>query len=320
MDDELLINEELADEEPAAEESLDVVLGTIKTVTSEGVTIQLDGEEEAGEKLYKVNASALFEANDRVKVHKDSGTMLIEYPIGKPMAKYPIPPGGSDGQFLVKDGANPYKVKWSSSRGIPSGGSAGQVLAKTSNDNYAVAWVSKGLPSGGSAGQVLTKNGGTDYDVAWKTIDTLPSSGTTGHVLTKTATGCTWQAAPTELPSGGSAGQFLEKTASGVQWASVSASALVSGGYSVTLNSTVLQPGSSGSVHLGSTSRYFGNIYTSGTSFIGYGNSSNTVRIGGTRTTLAFFGATNGSAKKTVGSSGSLATLISALQSYGLIA
>jgi len=312
--------EYLEEQSEEAGQETDIELGTITGVYTDGVTVLLDGDEEASEKHYRVNASALFLVGDRAKVHKNSGTLLVEYAIGSPMDRYPIPPGGSDGQVLVKDGTNPYAVKWGSSHGIPSGGSAGQVLAKTSNDNYAVAWVSRGLPSGGSKGQVLTKNGGTDYDVAWTTIDTLPSSGTTGHVLTKTATGCAWQAAPTELPSTGTTGYFLEKTATGVQWAAVSAASLVSGGYSVTLNSTVLQPGSSGSVHLGSTSRYFGNIYTNGTSFIGYGSASNTVRIGGTRSTLAFFGHTTGSTKKTVGSSGSLATLISALQSYGLIA
>ena len=314
---ELEYLEESAEE---TEQENEIELGTISGVFSDGVTVLLDGDEEASEKHYRVNASALFLAGDRVKVHKNSGTLLIEYAVGSPMARYPIPSGGSDGQVLVKDGTNPYAVKWGSAHGLPSGGSAGQVLAKTSNDNYAVAWVSRGLPSGGSKGQVLTKNGGTDYDVTWATIDTVPSSGTTGHVLTKTATGCAWQAAPTELPSTGTTGYFLEKTATGVQWAAVSAASLVSGGYSVTLASTVLRPGSSGSVSLGSTSYYFNNIYTSGTAFIGYGSASNTVRIGGTMSTLAFFGHTTGAKKKTVGSSGTLATLISALQSYGLIA
>lgn len=75
-----------------------------------------------------------------------------------------------------------------------------------------------GMPSAGQNGQVLTKNTNDDFDTAWRTPNYVPTTGTTGHVLTKTATGATFQAAPSGLPSGGSTGQVLKKTTTGAAW------------------------------------------------------------------------------------------------------
>ena len=108
MDDELVeLNGLAVPEEPQEE----IVLATITAVGTDGVQIQIDGEDEAGEKEYKVNTAVKFAVGDRVKIFKNSGTYLIEYKFGAPMADYPIPAGGSDGQVLMKDGSNPYAVK-----------------------------------------------------------------------------------------------------------------------------------------------------------------------------------------------------------------
>ena len=144
------------------EEPEEIVLATVTAVGDDGVQIQIDGTEEAGEKEYKVNSMQKFAVGDRVKIFKNSGTYLIEYKIGSPMADYPIPTGGSDGQYLAKDGSNNYALKWVSPpsvHGLPSGGSANQVLVKSSNTDYAVSWAdpAHGIPSGGTAGQYLKK-------------------------------------------------------------------------------------------------------------------------------------------------------------------
>ena len=106
----------------------EIVLATVSEVSASGVTILLDGESSAGSKEYKANAAQLVAAGDRVKVYKNAGTYVIEYVIGAPMTRYPIPAGGQDGNVLVKDGAADYKVKWA-----PGGGGGGSSLV---NGNY----------------------------------------------------------------------------------------------------------------------------------------------------------------------------------------
>lgn len=99
-----------------------------------------------------------------------------------------------------------------------------------------------GLPGGGAKDQVLTKTDAEDFAADWQTPRYVPADGTTGHVLTKTASGATFQAAPSGLPSGGTAGQILKKTATGAAWANEKTE-LPSGGS----NGQVLKKTASGS-------------------------------------------------------------------------
>lgn len=289
MDELTDLNEVIEPEEEENQE--EIVLATVAAVTANGVKITIDGSDEAGDKEYKANSSQLIKQGDRVKIHKNSGTYLIEYVIGSPMERHPIPSGGSDGQYLVKDGSNNYALKWStlSVHGIPSGGSADQVLAKTNSADYNVKWMTldiNGIPSGGSTGQVLAKNSNTNYDVAWVS----PSH---------------------DLPTGGTDGQYLVKNGAtnySVKWASApSSDRLTSSTKHVIYNGSALYADSSSS--LGSSSNYWSGCYLSGAIRLG----NNTYN-----TTLGFFGTTPQS-KKSVGSSGTLAQLITALQGYGLI-
>ena len=183
MDEEMIsdieIEEDFIDSEnPENEEAGEgISLATVASVTASGVTLIIDGEEEAGEKEYKVNAMQRIKVGDRVRIFKTSGTYLIEYVVGTPMSRYPIPAGGSDGQYLAKDGTSNYAVKWvtpPTTHGIPAGGTAGQVLAKNSGNDYDVKWVTlesaHGIPSGGTTGQVLKKTNNTNYAVEWGNV------------------------------------------------------------------------------------------------------------------------------------------------------
>ena len=286
MDEYVDLNEIIQHEE--TEEPEEIVLGTVTAVGSNGVQIQADGAEEAGTKDYKVNSMQLFAVGDRVKILKNSGTYLIEYVVGTPMARYPIPAGGSDGQVLTKDGANDYAVKWAAApHGIPSGGSANQVLTKNSATDYDVTWsnAAHDLPTGGSTGQYLRKKSATNYDVEWAT-------------------------AAHDLPTGGSTGQYLKKktnTNYDVEWGSAPSTDRLS--YSsnyVVFDNSSLHPNSTCS--LGSSSYYFNGCYLKGA--IRLGNSSYD-------STLGFFGKTPVS-KQTLYSSSTLANVITALQNYGL--
>lgn len=190
-----------------ADEGVEFLTAVIGAVNAEGVTLIFPGEEEAGEKNYKCNAAVKLKAGDRVKVIKDSGTYLVEYPVGAPNSALP--------------------------RELPDGGSTGQILRKTDGG---AAWgtETRELPTGGSTGQVLTR---TSTGSAWQTPDSaLPSGGNTGQVLTKTSSGAAWQNAPTELPSGGSVGQVLTKTITGTAWQAAAPTQIKNGSYSLSIN------------------------------------------------------------------------------------
>ncbi len=274
-----------SEEAATEEETEEIVLATVASVEATGVKIQIDGDDAAGDKVYRVNAQQMFAVGDRVKIAKNSGTYIVEYALGNPMARYPIPSGGSAGQVLAKNSATNYDVVWASI-GIPSGGNTGQVLAKSSNANYAVSWVDAGhgLPAGGSAGQFLKKKSNSNYDTEWgDPTNYIPAGGTSGQYLIKngnTNYSLTWGSAP-------------------------SVSELVNGSAKVSLGSSALTP--NGNIALGSSTYAFNGCYIKGT-----------VALAGNNGSLSFFGVTP-TGRKYVGSSGTLATLISALQAYGLI-
>ena len=300
MDEEMIsdieIEEDFIDSEDLENEEAGegISLATVASVTASGVTLIIDGEEEAGEKEYKVNAMQRITVGDRVRIFKVSGTYLIEYVVGAPMQRFPIPAGGSDGQVLVKDGSADYVVKWSNaSHGLPAGGTAGQVLVKSSRDDYAVSWADPphGVPSGGSKYQVLTKNSASDYDLKWTTPESTHG-----------------------IPSGGSTGQVLAKknnTNYEVEWVTPSVGLLKNGSYTLTLNSSgQLVPNSSGSVSMGTSQYPIGNLYTNG--YVQLGANQYNARLG-------FFGTTPISKVTTITTSSSLSNLIQALKNYGLL-
>jgi len=57
---------------------------TIGTVYTDGVTLIFDGQTAATTKRYKCNSTITFAAGQRVKIFKDSGTFVVEYPVGNP--------------------------------------------------------------------------------------------------------------------------------------------------------------------------------------------------------------------------------------------
>lgn len=280
MDEDVI--DEVVDEQPVIE------LAEITAVTANGVKIKIDGEDSSSDKEYKVNAAQKFVVGDRVKIHAMSGSYVIEYVVGAPMERYPLPKGGSNGSVLMKNGDNDYAVTWGTIRQLPSGGSNGNVLLRTS-DGY-----------------------------TWGTINGFnPSNaGSTGNVLTKTAGGYNWASMEGFSPENtGSTGNVLTKTATGYNWASPSSSTvnqLKNGSITVTLNSSghLIPSGNRGN-NLGSSSNAFGDLYARGNVYLGYNQYS----------TIGFFGA-GAKARQTVsttGSDGGLSSLITALRNYGLI-
>lgn len=316
-----IMADKLSEDSLTEEEDIEIVMATITSISEDGVAILIDGEESAGEKLYQGNAAQLFVVGDRVKIHKNSGTYLIEYVIGGPMIRYPIPPGGADGQVLTKDGANNYAVKWASidfPHELPSGGSQGQVLLKSSGTDYAVEWATKGfLPTGGAKDQVLAKLSANNYEVTWATLGhDLPTGGTSGQVLTKNSNtnyDVKWADAAHGIPSGGTTGQVLKKSSNtnyAVEWGTApSPSALSNGSYTVTCASNGFLYPSAGNISLGASNAYWSNCFIKGS--MRFGDSS------GYGNTIGFFGKTPVT-KQTLTSSSTLANVITLLQNYGL--
>lgn len=275
-----------AQEETAPETTDGIELATVAAVGETGVTLLIDGNEESGTKEYRVNVVQPIQAGDRVKISRISGSYVVEYVVGSPMERCAIPPGGTDGQVITKDGNSPYAVKWATVGSLPSGGSAGQALTKKTATDYDVEWSEIGaIPSGGSTGQVLRKTSATNYAVEWETIGTLPSGGTTGQYLMKSS-----------------------NTNYAVEWSNAPATdRLTSSAKHVIYNGSALYADATSS--LGSSSYYWNGCYLSGA--IRLGNSAY-------NSTLGFFGTTPQSQQR-VSSSATLSTLISALQKYGLI-
>lgn len=268
----------------------DIELATVSEVGTDGVKLLIDGNEEAGAKEYRVNIGQMLRVGDRVKISRVSGSYVVDYVVGSPMARYAIPAGGTDGQILTKDGDNPFAVKWATAAGgLPSGGSSGQVLAKTSSTDYAVGWVdASGLPTGGTAGQVLTKVNATNYNAQWSTIGTVPSGGSAGQVLIKT-----------------------NATNYNVEWATPSVGLLKNGPYTLTLSAAgVLTPNTSASISLGNSTYPIGNLYANGN--IELGTNAYSAKLG-------FFGTNPISKITNITTSSTLSSLIQALKNYGLL-
>ena len=169
-------------------EELSYSFATIDQIYEDGITLIFDGEETASEKHYKCNSFCVFAAGQRVRVIKDSGTYVVEYPVGNPNADAILPAGGTDGQVLTKDGNEGIASKWADMRGIPTGGTKGQLLSKRTNEAYDVEWTSPKsyIPSGGSNGRCLSKT----------VRRTIPSSGPTLRLsifLTAVPAGSCWR-------------------------------------------------------------------------------------------------------------------------------
>ena len=66
----------------------DAAFATIAEIFDDGVTLVFDGMEEATQKRYMTNSFVVFRVGDRVRIIKDSGTYVVEYPVGAPRKSF----------------------------------------------------------------------------------------------------------------------------------------------------------------------------------------------------------------------------------------
>lgn len=72
----------------AIPEPQDATFATIGAIYEDGVTLIFDGQEAPTEKHYKCNSFVVFQAGDRVRIIKDSGTYVVEYSVGAPKTSF----------------------------------------------------------------------------------------------------------------------------------------------------------------------------------------------------------------------------------------
>lgn len=78
--------QDLVDTDP--NEVQDASFAKIAEIYDDGVTLLFDGMEEATQKRYQTNSFVVFKAGDRVRIIKDSGTYVVEYPVGAPKKSF----------------------------------------------------------------------------------------------------------------------------------------------------------------------------------------------------------------------------------------
>lgn len=68
-------------------EPADASFAEVWGVFSDGLALVFEGSSEVSEKHYKCNRTCVFHTFDRVRVIKDSGTYVVEYPVGDPITE-----------------------------------------------------------------------------------------------------------------------------------------------------------------------------------------------------------------------------------------
>ena len=57
---------------------------TVAAVYDDGISLLFDGNENPSQKHYKCNRALAFAVGDRVHLAYESGTYIVEYPVGNP--------------------------------------------------------------------------------------------------------------------------------------------------------------------------------------------------------------------------------------------
>lgn len=84
------MNEYQEQRESEVAEHTESGFATVGEIFADGITLIFDGQTTASEKHYKCNAFEVFAAGQRVKIAKDSGTYVVEYPVGEPRNSFSV--------------------------------------------------------------------------------------------------------------------------------------------------------------------------------------------------------------------------------------
>lgn len=126
----------------------DASFAKIAEIYDDGVTLIFDGMEEATQKRYQTNSFVVFKVGDRVRIIKDSGTYVVEYPVGAPRKSFDADYATKAGSANSATNAN-YATSAGSLTGTPS---------RATTADYALSVRSQGTTSG-TAMAFLYQNG-----------------------------------------------------------------------------------------------------------------------------------------------------------------
>lgn len=145
--------QDMAADEP--NEVPEASFATISEIFEDGVTLRFDGLEEPTTKRYKCNAFVVFQPGDRVRVIKDSGTYVAEYPVGSPRTSF-----AADTAARAEHAATADQAK--SAETAQSAKTAAKVTGTVDNATYAS--YANCLRSGGNGQSIfLIYQGGAFY-------------------------------------------------------------------------------------------------------------------------------------------------------------
>lgn len=161
--------QDLAQTDP--QEAQDASFATIAAIYDDGVTLKFDGMDAPTEKRYQTNAFVVFKVGDRVRVIKDSGTYVVEYPVGPPRKSFRADTAGSADSANVANRAN-----HATSADSASSATKANNAMKATNAQYTLYIRSNASTSGSTIRLMVNSNGyyiASSYNGTWKRIDNV---------------------------------------------------------------------------------------------------------------------------------------------------
>ena len=90
---------------PIEAEKKQINFATVSEIFDDGLSLIFDGEESPSEKHYKCNSFVVFAKGDRVRIAEDSGTYIVEYPVGNPRKTFEVDYAKEAGNAKTADSA-----------------------------------------------------------------------------------------------------------------------------------------------------------------------------------------------------------------------
>lgn len=156
------------------QEAQDASFATIAAIYDDGVTLKFDGMDAPTEKHYQTNAFVVFKVGDRVRVIKDSGTYVVEYPVGAPRKSFSADYATNAGS--ANNASNANYASSAGSASSASSASSAKSATNATNAQYAIYVRSNANSSGYPIRFMVNSNGyfvASSYNGTWKRIDNV---------------------------------------------------------------------------------------------------------------------------------------------------
>ena len=153
------------------QEAQDASFATIAAIYDDGVTLKFDGMDTPTEKRYQTNAFVVFKVGDRVRIIKDSGTYVVEYPVGAPRKSF-----SADYATDAKTANKADNANYATSAGSANTASSATKATNATNAEYTLYIRSNASSNGYPIRFMVNSNGyfvASSYNGTWKRIDNV---------------------------------------------------------------------------------------------------------------------------------------------------